>query len=102
MSQRMGDAIARLSQQVNIIYVHVDLDVLNPSEIPGANLTAPNGPTAVQLGEALRLMMGYEKVGALGIASFPIAEEGRAKSLQSTLQVIQGALAGLKARKISR
>ena len=97
-SQRMRDAIARLSQQVEVIYVHIDLDVLDPSEIPGGNLTAPNGPTAAQLGEALRFIMSYEKVGALGIASFDIAEEGRAKRLQSTLEVIRGALAGLKAR----
>jgi len=97
-SQKMQDALARLSKQVDVIYVHIDLDVLDPSEIPGANLTAPNGPTATQLGDALKLMMSYEKVGALGIASFPISEEGRKKSLESTLKVIQGALAGLKNR----
>lgn len=97
-SKKMQEAITRLSQQVDVIYVHVDLDVLDPSEIPGANLTAPNGPTAAQLGEALKLIMGYEKVAALGIASFPISEEGRKKCLQSTLQVIQGALTGLKSR----
>ena len=97
-SQRMQKAIAQLSQKVDVIYLHIDLDVLDPSEIPGATLTAPNGPTAAQLGEALKLMMSYEKVAALGIASFPIAEEGRSKCLESTLQVIKGALAGLKAR----
>lgn len=100
-SERVKDAMAGLSKQVDVIYVHIDLDVLDPAEIPGANFTAPNGPTAVQMGDALRLMMSYEKVGAFGVASFPLSEEGRDKNIQSTLKVIRGVLAGLKARNIS-
>jgi arginase len=97
-SRKLKKIIAHLSQRVDVIYIHIDLDVLDPTEIPGANLPAPNGPTADQLAESLKLMMGFEKVGALGIASFPIEEEGRKASLKSTIKVIQGALAGLKSR----
>lgn len=100
-SKQMRDAIVSMSQQVDSIYLHIDLDVLDPPEIPGANLTAPNGPTSVQLSETLRLIMSFKKIGALGIASLPITAEGRAKSLQSTLEVIRGAMAGLKNRKFS-
>jgi arginase len=96
--KKLKKTIANLSQRVDVIYIHIDLDVLDPAEIPGANLTAPHGPTEDQLAESLKIMMGYEKVGALGIASFPIAEEGRKTSLKSTLKVIQGALEGLKSR----
>jgi arginase len=101
-NQKVQDAMARLTSQVDVIYVHIDLDVLDPAEIPGANLTAPNGPTAIQMGEALKRMLGYQKVGAFGVASFPLAEEGRDKNIQSTLKVIGGVLAGLKERKTSQ
>ena len=97
-NQKMRDALDRLSEEVDVIYVHIDLDVLDASEIPGANFLVPNGPTGTQLGEALKLMLSYEKVGGLGIASFPTMEEGRAKSMQSTLQTIRGGLEGLKSR----
>ena len=101
-SKRAQNAMKRLSKQVDVIYVHIDLDVLDPAEIPGANLTAPNGPTAIQMGEALKRMLGYQKVGAFGVASFPLAEEGRDKNIQSTLKVIGGVLAGFKERKTSQ
>ncbi len=100
--KRVQDAMERLSKQVDVIYVHIDLDVLDPAEIPGANLTAPNGPTAAQMGEALKRIMAYKKVGAFGAASFPLAEEGRNKNIQSTLKVIRGVLAGLKERQAQR
>jgi arginase len=97
-SEHMKESIEKLSQRVDTIYIHIDLDVLDAADIPGANFPSPHGPTADQLGESLKLMMSYGKVGALGIASFPLEEKGRKKSLKSTLKVIRGALAGLKSR----
>jgi hypothetical protein len=42
--------------------------------------------------------MIFEKVKSLGIASFPTAEYGREKSMDSTKKLIKGALQGLKKR----
>ena len=95
-NQKMRNALDRLSEEVDVIYVHIDLDVLKASEIPGANLLVPDGPTGAQLGEALKLMLSYEKVGGLGIA-FPTMDSDR-PSMQSTLQAIRGGLEGLKSR----
>ena len=95
-NQKMRNALDRLSEEVDVIYVHIDLDVLKASEIPGANLLVPVGPTGAQLREALKLMLSYEKVGGLGIA-FPTMDSDR-PSMQSTLQAIRGGLEGLKSR----
>lgn len=96
LNQKMKDALKELSEQVDIIYAHIDLDVLDGSEIPGHGFLIPNGPTAKEMSEAFRLIMSYEKVGGMGVASFPV---GYPKSFESTMTIIQGALTGLKERQ---
>jgi arginase len=92
------DTIDRLAQRVDIVYVHIDLDVLDATAIPGHGFLIPDGPTGAELGNALGLILKNEKVGALGIASFPTVPEGRETSLRSTLEVIKGGLNGLLSR----
>ena len=98
LSSRMKEEYTKLSDRVDVVYIHIDLDVLDAPDIPGHTFQIPNGPNPAQLGEALKYMMQNPKVGALGIASFPTQEEVRTKSLGSTLEVIKGGLLGLQSR----
>jgi arginase len=98
LSPHMKEEYKKLCDRVDVVYIHIDLDVLDAPDIPGHTFQIPNGPNPVQLGKALNYMMRNPKVGALGIASFPTQEEVRAKSLGSTLEVIKGGLSGLQAR----
>jgi arginase len=98
LGPRMREALDRLSQRVDVIYLHIDLDILDASEIPGSFFEVPGGPTATQLAESVRFLMRNPKVKALGIASFPTAEKGRKKSMESTLTLIRAALGGLTER----
>ena len=91
----MKEAIARLAERVDVIYLHVDLDILDATAIPGSFFETAGGPTADEVAEVLRELTGHPKVGALGIASFPTAEQGRATSMQSALTLIRAALDGL-------
>lgn len=50
------------------LYVHVDLDMVSPDEIPGLRFPAPGGPFAEQVIGALRLLMDTRPVVAVGIA----------------------------------
>jgi len=97
-SSFMRKTIDRLFQRVDAVYVHIDLDVLDASVIPGSLFPVPNGPSASELGEVLGLILQNEKVKALGIASFPTAEEGQAKSLASTVETIRVDLKGWLSR----
>lgn len=94
----MVSAVEALSGNVDVIYLHVDLDILDATEIPGSFFATPGGPTASELGPAIRLLVSEPKVGALGISSFPTAEEGRAKSMRSTLTLLRAAMDGLQDR----
>ncbi|MGD9344841.1 MAG: arginase family protein [Candidatus Aminicenantes bacterium] len=98
LSPRMTEVFESLCDRVDVVYIHIDLDVLDAPDIPGHTFQIPNGPNPTQLGKALRYMMLNPKVGALGIASFPTQEDVRATSLRSTLEVIKGGLLGLQHR----
>ncbi len=89
----------RLSESTDIIYVHVDMDVLDPAEVPGHGLTVPGGPTSQELAAALTEMFRYPKVGGLGIASTPAYEDDPGGiSRQAAYRLILGAVAGVAER----
>jgi len=91
--------IERLSQLTDLIYVHIDMDVLDPEEVSGHPLTAPEGPTSIELAAAIEKMFEYDKVSAIGIASLPHGENDKdKKSLKAAYRLIEGAVKGVKGR----
>jgi arginase len=101
--ERVRREMDRLSTISDVIYVHVDMDVLDPAEVPGHPLTVPGGPTSGELAAALQVMFGYEKAAALGIASTPWGErDPDGVSRKAAYNLIRGALAGVRARGSSQ
>jgi arginase len=88
----------RLSRITDLVYVHVDLDVLDPGDIPGAGLPVENGPTADELGEALEVMFEYPNLKGFGIASYPWRNDTERKGMKSVYRLVQGVVAGVKNR----
>jgi arginase len=88
----------RLSTLCDKIYVHVDMDVLDPNDIPGAGLPVANGPTAKELGDAIEVMFEYPKAAAFGVASYPAARDTEKKGLKSVYTLIEGAIKGAQGR----
>ncbi len=100
VSDDISAQLARLSELTDVIYVHVDMDVLNPEEVAGHPLTVADGPTSVELANAVAEMFRFDKVAALGIASTPSGDrdpEGR--SLSAAYNLILGAVRGLRQRQ---
>ncbi len=97
--EAVGHQIERLAALTDVIYVHIDMDVLDPSEVAGHPLTAPEGPTSVELAAALTAMFRHPKTAALGIASTPFGERDKDRvSLGAAYRLIEGALAGVQGR----
>jgi arginase len=95
--------IDRLAGLTDVIYVHIDMDVLDPSEVSGHPLTAPEGPTSAELAGALTTMFGHPKVAALGIASLPYGERDKnGLSLKAAYRLIDGAAEGVRGRASRR
>jgi arginase len=50
------------------LYVHLDLDVIDPADVPGLRYPAPGGPSAPQVTAALAALLATRRVTAIGIA----------------------------------
>jgi arginase len=89
----------RLEGLSDVIYVHVDIDVLDPPEVRGHPLTVPGGPTSAELAAALTTMFRHDKAAAFGVASTPSGDQDRdGRSRQAAYNLILGALEGVKQR----
>jgi arginase len=90
--------IERLVGLTDLIYVHIDLDVITSEEMPGHSTPAPEGPTADELAKTVEIMFRYPKVKGLGLASYPGEKDVDEIGLRSTLKQVEGAIKGIKDR----
>jgi arginase len=89
----------RLSRLTDKIYVHIDMDVLDPREVMGHGNKVPNGPSSEELARLFEAIFSrYSKASAIGFATIPSTDEG-GLSLSAVNRMIAGAIRGLKARE---
>jgi len=99
LSANLKEQMDKLAERVDAIYVHIDMDVLDPAEVPGHNLTVADGPSSKELAAAMTLMFENPKTIALGIASTPSFNlDPDGVSRQAALNLIEGAIKGAQAR----
>jgi len=99
-SSRLHEEMQRLSGITDVIYIHIDMDVLDPAEVPGHGLNVPGGPTSDELGEALTVMFSYPKCAAIGIASTPWGDDDPdGLSRRAAHRLIEGAMKGVAGRR---
>ncbi len=92
----------RLSRLVDKIYVHIDMDVLDPAEVMGHGNKVPNGPSSVQLATLFEaIFRRYPKASAIGFATIPTTDTG-GLSIAAVNRMITGALKGVQARERGR
>jgi arginase len=88
----------RLSRLTDRIYVHIDMDVLDPREVMGHGNKVPDGPSSEQLAALFeQIFRRYPKAAAIGFATIPATDEG-GLSLAAVNRMIVGAVRGLQAR----
>ena len=99
ISANFRQQFAALADEVDVVYVHVDMDVLDPDEVPGHPLTVADGPSSKDLAAAISVMFENPKTIALGIASTPSFNRDRdGVSRQAALNLFEGAIKGAQAR----
>lgn len=99
LSANMRRQFDDLADRVDVVYVHIDMDVLDPAEVPGHGLTVPDGPSSVDLAAAMTVMFENPKTVALGIASTPAGSlDPNGVSRQAALNLIEGAIKGAQTR----
>jgi arginase len=89
----------RLSRLTDKIYVHIDMDVLDPREVMGHGNKVPNGPSSEQLAALFeKIFARYPTASAIGFATIPAKDEG-GLSIAAVNRMIAGAVRGVKVRK---
>ncbi len=92
----------RLSRLTDKLYVHIDMDVLDPREVMGHGNKVPNGPSSEQLAALFEMIFSrYPTASAIGFATIPSTDEG-GLSLAAVNRMITGAIRGVKARESRR
>ena len=92
----------RLNKITDKIYIHIDMDVLDPREVMGHGNKVPNGPSSQQLARLFEeIFKRYPKASAIGFATIPSTDEG-GLSIAALNRMIEGAIKGLKAREFRR
>lgn len=89
----------RLNKLTDKIYIHIDMDVLDPKEVMGHQNKVPNGPSSKQLARLFEeIFKRYPKASAIGFATIPSTDEG-GLSIAALNRMIEGAIRGLTARE---
>lgn len=99
LSANLKKQMDDLADRVDVVYVHIDMDVLDPAEVPGHSLAVADGPSSKDLAAAMTMMFENPKTVALGIASTPsFSLDPDGVSRQAALNLIEGAIKGAQAR----
>jgi len=86
LSEALGDALDELRDRVQRVYVHLDLDVLDPDEAGPANeFAVPGGLTLEELEAALCMIRRRFSIAAAGIASYDPAFDAGGAVLRAAL-----------------
>jgi arginase len=89
----------RLNRISDKLYIHIDLDVLDPAEVPGHGNKVPGGPSSKELASLFeQIFARYPKASAIGFATIPSEDPGGV-SISAVNRMITGAVKGVLARE---
>lgn len=92
----------RLNAKVDKLYIHVDMDVLDPREVSMHVNKVAGGPSSEELAALFeRIFARYPKAAAIGFATIPPSDPG-GLSIAALNRMILGAVRGVQARAASR
>jgi arginase len=84
----LPSALRRLEPRVKTIYLHLDLDVLDPAVSPGVNFSEPGGISPDQLYTAVKEVMATGKLAAAAIANFNPDRDRESRTLKIAQRLV--------------
>ena len=95
LTQNVYNQMDALSKVSDKIYVHIDLGVLDASEMPYHNYPTENGPTSHELAAMFtEIFSKYPKAAAIGFASIPTRDPENI-GLNAVNRMTMGAVEGI-------
>ena len=98
MTPAIWTQLDRLNRLTDKIYIHIDMDVLDPREVMAHGNKVPNGPSSEQLARVFEeIFKRYDKASAIGFATIPPTDEG-GLSIAAVNRMIAATVRGVIAR----
>jgi arginase len=98
-SPAVFEQLDRLNRISDKLYIHIDLDVLDPAEVPGHGNKVPGGPSSRELAALFeQIFARYPKASAIGFATIPSDDPGGV-SIAAVNRMITGAVKGVLSRE---
>lgn len=85
-------AVSALAEQCDLLYLHIDSDILDAAYVPNHGTREPNGPTMEQVKAAIDTVMATGKVAVLAVVSVYGEGEGSEVSVASGIELIRSGL----------
>lgn len=83
------DAIRRLDSATDLIYLHIDLDLLDPAYVPSSSTPSRDGLSVREAATMIRIVLATGKVASVSVAGLnPGAGERGRRSLRSAMELI--------------
>lgn len=88
----LANDLMDLAKEADHVYLHIDLDVLDPAVATPNQWTPPDGLSLDDLLQAIAEIRKHTKVAALGIASYDPSTDQNAHALDAALKVVEATL----------
>jgi arginase len=93
VEKRFAGIVEWLAHRCALLYLHVDLDVLDPRFVPSASTPSAGGLTIDELIAVMETVLQTGKVAAVGLSSLnPGAGARGQRSVHSAMRTLEGAL----------
>ncbi len=92
----LQDALSQLAEKVDLIYLHIDSDILDEAYTPNHGTKEPNGPDMDLVKAAIDTVMATGKVAAYAVVSVSGEGEGAEIMVASGKELIRSGLAAWK------
>lgn len=88
----LNEAIQDLAERCDLIYLHIDSDILDQAYVPNHGTREPNGPNMDQVRDAIETVMATGKVIAYAVVSIYGEGEGYETSIESGIELLRSGL----------
>ncbi len=84
----LGPCLERLAQRVRRLYLHVDLDVLDPRSLRANQFAAPGGLTLALLAECVKTALDRLPIAALALTAYDPESDRRDRGIEVARTII--------------
>ena len=98
-SNAVFEQLDRLDRITDRLYIHIDMDVLDPTEVPFHGNAVPGGPSSHELATLFeQIFARYTSASAIGFATIP-SRDPDGVGLAAVNRMIEGAVRGVLRRE---